>query len=639
MSRAAYHTWRDGICWAGGRLWTTARPYAVPQSSMLFMCSRMSPPSGPRYFYTGDLWALHQQPRRVTPATPGVRSSHQLPTPSPLNPHLWDMALRRHPDRLFVEYVIQGLELGFRIGFDGMHPLRSASRNMASAYAAPQVVSDYLQAEVALGRILGPLSRPLNGLVVSKFGVIPKKHQVGKWRLILDLSSPEGASVNDGISKDLCSVKYPYFDQAAKLIMEAGVGALLSKIDIKHAYRIVPVHPEDWTLLGMQWQGQYFMDTHLPFGLRSAPKIFTAVADSLQWILIQQGVPTNIHYLDDFLFIEKLGTQSTALTHACALMGILGVPTAPHKVEGPSTRLTFLGIELDTTTLTARLPEDKLHRLTATLQAWGDRKQCLKQELLSLIGVLQHASAVVRFGRAFLRSMIELSKTVKALHHHIRLNREFWTDLQWWRAFTPTLNGRCFLLPALQAAPDEDVFTDASGSWGCDGMWRNEWFQFQWAPSWASTNITAKELTPIVLAAILWGHCWGGKAMRFRCDNQAIVHCIQAGSSKEPFVAQLLRGLFMLAACRDFHPVAVHIAGLDNGPADSLSRNALSLFTSQVPEASKHGTPIPPTVAALFQNPEMDWTSDSWRQQFLASWQRGSRPQLRARTGPENVTT
>ena len=67
--------------------------------------------------------------------------------------------------------------------------------------------------------------------------------------------------------------------------------------------------------------------------------------------------------------------------------------------------------------------------------------------------------------------MIELSKTVKALHHHIRLNREFQADLQWWRAFTPTWNGRCFLLPALQAAPDEDVFTDASGSWGCGGMW------------------------------------------------------------------------------------------------------------------------------------------------------------------------
>ena len=34
--------------------------------------------------------------------------------------------------------------------------------------------------------------------------------------------------------------------------------ALLS--NIKDAYCIFPVHPEDWTLLGLQWQGQYLMD-------------------------------------------------------------------------------------------------------------------------------------------------------------------------------------------------------------------------------------------------------------------------------------------------------------------------------------------------------------------------------------------
>ena len=181
------------------------------------------------------------------------------------------------------KYVASGM-----LGLAGSRPPATSYTSAARAsfalppatwlqHTAPQVVSDYLQAEVTLGRILGPLSPPPNGLVVSKFGVskfgvIPQKHQVGKWRLILDLSSPEGASVNDGISKDLCSAKYLYFDQAAKLIMEAGVGALLSKIDIKDAYRIVPVHPEDWTLLGIQWHGQYFMDTRLPFGLRSAPK-------------------------------------------------------------------------------------------------------------------------------------------------------------------------------------------------------------------------------------------------------------------------------------------------------------------------------------------------------------------------------
>lgn len=185
---------------------------------------------GPRYIYTEDLWALHNQPHQTT-ARP--RQAPSLPPhhgPLPLDPHIWEVALRQHPDRLFVEYILRGLELGFHIGFDATHSLQAASRNMVSAYATPQVVATYLQAECTLGRMLGPLQRLPAGLMISKFGVIPKEHQVDKWRLILDLSSPEGASVNDGISVDLSSVKYPHFDLAAKLIMEAGVGASHPKL-------------------------------------------------------------------------------------------------------------------------------------------------------------------------------------------------------------------------------------------------------------------------------------------------------------------------------------------------------------------------------------------------------------------------
>lgn len=51
----------------------------------------------------------------------------------------------------------------------------------------------------------------------------------------------------------------------------------MAKMDIKQAYRIVPVHPEDRRLLGMQWQDKVYVDKVLPFGLRSAPLIFSAV--------------------------------------------------------------------------------------------------------------------------------------------------------------------------------------------------------------------------------------------------------------------------------------------------------------------------------------------------------------------------
>jgi len=57
--------------------------------------------------------------------------------------------------------------------------------------------------------------------------------------------------------------------------------ALLAKFDNASAYRVVPVHPDERMLLGMVWRDQLYVDGALPFGLRSAPKLFTALADGL----------------------------------------------------------------------------------------------------------------------------------------------------------------------------------------------------------------------------------------------------------------------------------------------------------------------------------------------------------------------
>ena len=195
----------------------------------------------------------------------------------------------------------------------------------------------------------------------------------------MDLSSPEGASVNDGITPELCSLRYPSIDTAIDQVLRVGRGAQLSKLDIKDAYRIVPVHPEDWPLLGMYWKGQYFVDTRLPFGLRSAPKLFTTLADAVQWLIKEKEVDFCIHYHDDYLFIEPPGAHTHALAAATQTLAELSIPMAPDKVEGPVTRVTFLGIELDSQTLTARLPTDKLQRLTSMISKWKDQKSAPKE--------------------------------------------------------------------------------------------------------------------------------------------------------------------------------------------------------------------------------------------------------------------
>ena len=100
---------------------------------------------------------------------------------------------------------------------------------------------------------------------VSRFGVIPKNHQPNKRRLIFDLSHPKGYSVNDGIPKELCSMSYITTDDAVRKIVQLGPGSLLAKIDIKSAFRLIPVHPADRHLLAMLWRDSLYIDMCLPF--------------------------------------------------------------------------------------------------------------------------------------------------------------------------------------------------------------------------------------------------------------------------------------------------------------------------------------------------------------------------------------
>ena len=579
-------------------------------------------PTGSKYAYMEDLWQLDRSPHLAPGRHLCLTGLWPTPSATPLHALVWQVALQNYPDPRLRQFLVKGLREGFRIGYDAPHEqLHSAKRNIPSAYEHPEVVDKYLENECKLGRVLDlGEAHPPCPLHISRFGVIPKKSQPGKWRLILDMSFPEGASVNDGISPSYCSLRYPSIDMAIRQILAAGRGARLSKLDIKEAYRIVPVHQEDWSLLGMHWKNKYFVDTRLPFGLRSAPKLFTALADAAQWLIQSRGVDCCLHYLDDYFFVESPHVTASALTTATQTLSELGIPLAPDKVQGPTTCLTFLGIELDTVAMTARLPDDKLHRLQSMLLAWQDRKTCTKRELLSLVGVLQHVTLVVRLGRAFLRRMIDLAKATKEYNHQVRLNREFRSDLQWWRTFLPRWNGVSFLLPGLKTAPDFTVYSDASGAWGY-GAWCEpslRWFQGQWPPLWRDRNITAKELLPIVLAAALWGPMWQGRAVCFRCDNAAIVHVLHTSKSHEPLVMQLLRGLHLFAMEHTFHFSARHIAGKENGPADALSRNHTSLFHSQVSQAQPVPEPLPADLLQLFlaEHPP-DWLSSSWRQQLI----------------------
>ncbi len=564
---------------------------------------------------------LNEIQRRRRPGGPPRMPRAARAVNTPLVEEAWRKGLIGHPDQRWAKYITTGIREGFRVGFRHREvECRGAKRNMMSAYENPQVVSQYLAKEVSLGRVAGPYDKgECPGLHISRFGAIPKPHQPGKFRLILDLSHPEGHSVNDGIEAELCSVQYASVGEAVRRILTMEKGGHLTKIDIESAYRIVPVHPEDRGLMGMEWEGKRYIDLALPFGLRSAPKIFNVLGDALQWMLEKEGIE-NIHYLDDFLVFGPgaLGECRQQVRELMRLFERLGVPIACHKTEGPARMVTFLGILLDLVARVLKLPEEKLARLMRMIKGWGDRKSCTKRELLSLIGSLQHACCVVRPGRTFLRRMIDLAASVKGLHHIVRLNKGFRSDLQWWACFLPKWNGTSMMSGLERAERVAGTITsDASGGWGCGAFTSTgEWFQLRWPASWAGVHITIKELVPVVLGLALWGQQWKGQTVRCLCDNAAVVADLNSGRSKDERVMHLLRALFLVVAKHSIYVVGEHIPGVDNGAADALSRDRLPVFLQMVPEAATTATAIPEELVDALVVSQPDWTEPSWNRRL-----------------------
>ena len=169
----------------------------------------------------------------------------------------------------------------------------------------------------------------------------------------------------------------------------------------------------------MRWNDGIYIYTGLPLGLRSAPKLFNLLADMLAWIAGQNGVSFLLHYLDDFLIIGPLSSPTCPhnLEVLTQIYNYLGVPLAFEKVEGPSTVLSFLGIVLDTTSMEARLPEDKLTRLKNEVSQWINHTDARKREILSLVGSLQHATKLVRHRRAFVSRMYATAAKLREWTH------------------------------------------------------------------------------------------------------------------------------------------------------------------------------------------------------------------------------
>ena len=494
-------------------------------------------------------------------------------------------------------WLINGFQQGFKFHFTGKEEAIS-SLNSKEANLHAKAVDKKMTGELKAKRIAGPFSEPpFINFKCSPLSV-REKSEPGKVRLLHNLSYPYNeSSVNGGIQDAHKTVRYATIQTAINTINRLGKGCFMAKTDIKSAYRIVPIHPSQYHLLGLKWRSLYYFDKFLPMGLAESCAIFEKISDAIVFTMNRFGVNNIVKVLDDFLILEaskeKCDCSLRKFKYLCSL---LNIPLVEEKTSVTSLqRIIFLGLELDSVAMTAELPKDKLTKYTQDVSLMLAQATTSKKDIQRIVGKLQFSTSVIPIGKPFLRRLIDSIKRHpgKAV---ITMSVQMKADLRVWLEFLTHYNGRTIIAQYdVCDSTDIRLFTDASNQ-GWAAAYGSQWIQGAWNRTWKQLNIAVRELYPILAVVKLFGHLWKNQRILFRCDNQAIVAAINRQSVPDPTIMKLLRPLVLHLMLNNIRFTATYIRSKDNVLADAISR-----FQENNTMLNHYGmrpfpTPVPPSL-------------------------------------------
>jgi len=289
-------------------------------------------------------------------------------------------------------------------------------------------------------------------------------------------------------------------------------------------------------------------------------------------MMARRGFPKVVVYLDDFLIIEKTYEEcKLAFDMLCSLLIRLGFTISPTKLVCPCQKLVFLGVEIDTTTLSFSLPQRKLTNLKDCLIAFCHKTRATKRQLQQLAGRLNWACRVVYGGRTFLRRILTLMNSLQKQSAKCLLTKEFFKDIDWWLRFLEVFNGLC---PFHDLRPVKDLHTDACSS-GVGASFQGDWFYSNLLvdyPDLSSMHINYKEALGVYFAIERWAPLLKDKTVHIHCDNTSVVAMLNEGTTANPCMMSYLRRLFWLSARFNFRLRCFHVPGKLNVLADNISR-------------------------------------------------------------------
>ena len=492
--------------------------------------------------------------------------SSQIKIKSQLDPDAWDSLLQGYWD---VQLPLL-IRFGFPLDFNRETPLESHIENHNSAKHFPNDVRAYLEEEKSYNAILGPFNAPpLPNLHTSPFMTRDKPHSKNR-RVIVDLSFPQGKSVNAGSAQDVYLntpfvLKLPTIDHVVKRVKTLGRGCMIYKIDIKRAFRHVKLDPLDYDLLGLRQDG-WFLDTCLPFGFRHGSALFQRLSDAVRHMMRQRDYDV-INYIDDILGIEVPSRADASFDALRSLLLQLGFEISQNKLVKPATCVNCLGILVNTKNFTLSIPAEKLQEILQKCMLWQGKQYATKRQLQSHLGSLLYVTKCVRSSRFFLNRLLHVLRTMHD-SSRVQLSLDAQRDINWFAKFLPTFNGTTIFDHRPIAF---EIELDASLQ-GLGARCGNQVYALSLPLGYMDMNIVHLEMLNILVALRVWNHAWAKSRIRIACDNAAVVQVLNSGRTRDLTLAAIARNIQLELATWDINLQVNHIAGKDNHIADLLSR-------------------------------------------------------------------
>ena len=291
--------------------------------------------------------------------------------------------------------------------------------NSKNVLENPEITWKLIQDEINKGFILGPFNtKPFPNLLCIPINIVEKETSLGLYRLVQDFSYPwndNTNSINALVPNKNKRVNYGGIDDVARIALELGSPSWAVHLDIKHAFKCLPLAPSQWHLTGLCFKGAYFIQTQTPFGASASCLHFEKVAMLLKWI-IQNELPWAhiMNYLDDFWLTQKTETKIWQLAQEFIwiIEQEIGFPICHNKTLRPAMKLNFVGLTADLINLCILLPDDKktkaLSMISKILAAHRKGAFMPVKDLEKCTGMLNYACQAIPIGHPWLQSVYAL---------------------------------------------------------------------------------------------------------------------------------------------------------------------------------------------------------------------------------------